>query len=310
MPTLSSGFIIEETFSLKPLTSWLVGGTADFCALPTTVEQLQEAWAWALSKGLPVTVLSGGTNVLVSDKGVRGLVIALKNFVGAIAHSRDGRFSIECFSGTSKSELLKLFLKAKLEPALFLAGIPGDVGGGVAMNAGVGEKFGPREFTEIVDWIEVLRPSVSRDGSFAGFDTVRFAHDDLEWSYRHCEGWKPGIITRVGISWPLDVSPDVLARVRSANQIRLSKQPLDMPSCGSVFRNPEGHTSGRLIEAAGLKGFSVGGAMVSPKHANFIVNTGDSTAADMHAVIEHVKATVLAKDGIALRTEVVYLGEF
>ncbi len=324
---------IEAGARLAPLTSWRVGGVADHLATPTDLGELEAAVAWARERRLPVTVLSGGTNVLVSDRGVRGLTICLRKFsglssrvvrsppprrrpayppresdvdppVGATSPS-GGRLEIECLSGTSKAELLKVFLKHKLQPALFLAGLPGDVGGGVAMNAGVGERIAPREFVEITDWVEVLR--WEPDGAFR---TVRFEAADLDWSYRHCEGWEPGIITRVGLSWDLDGTPGVLSEVRQANLARARKQPLDMPSCGSVFVNPPGTSAGKEIEAAGLKGFAIGGAKVSEKHANFIVNFDEATAGDIAAVIGHVQRTVFEKTGFRLRTEVVYLGEW
>ncbi len=320
---LDSGFLIEENISLKSFTSWLVGGSADLLAQPKTPDQLREVYAWGLAQKLPISILGGGTNVLVSDQGVRGLTIALKKFSSAIVtlsdvanlgtstgsgsdqkslnESRGPRLEIEALSGTSKSELLKIFLKYKLEPALFLAGLPGDIGGGIAMNAGVGEMMKPREFVELTDWVEVLKS----DGGVA-----RYLRSDLKWSYRHCSGWEPGIIMRVGLSWPLEPSVDILDRVRAANKVRLSKQPLDMPSCGSVFMNPAGLKSGQLIESVGLKGFSIGGAQVSPKHANFIVNTGASTAQDIHAVITHVQKTVFAKMSVQLKAEVAYLGEW
>ncbi len=321
--TLPSGLTLEENVSLKSFTSWLVGGSADLLAQPQTADQLREVYAYALAQKIPITVLGGGTNVLISDQGIRGLTIALKKFSSAIvstsapAHpavggesvsdrltlneSKGPRLEIECLSGTSKSELLKIFLKHKLEPALFLAGLPGDVGGGIAMNAGVGEMMKPREFVELTDWVEVLKP----DGG-----VTRYSRADLQWSYRHCVGWQPGIIMRVGLSWPLEPQDDVLERVRAANKVRLSKQPLDQPSCGSVFVNPESHKSGQLIESCGLKGFAIGGAQVSTKHANFIVNTGGATAADIHAVIDHVQKAVLAKSSVTLTTEVVYLGDW
>ena len=169
------------------------------------------------------------------------------------------------------------------------------------MNAGVAEKMTPREFVEFTDWFEVLKP----DGSIR-----RYLREDVEWAYRHCNGWQPGIIARVGLSWPLEPSADVLERVKAANKVRLTKQPLDLPSCGSVFKNPPGTSSGREIEAAGLKGFSIGGAQVSVKHANFIVNTGDASARDVDGVIKHVQKTVRLKAGIELKTEVVYLGDW
>jgi UDP-N-acetylmuramate dehydrogenase len=292
---------IEENVSLKSLTSWLVGGTADFLARPRAIEDLRACLAWAAERSLPVSVLSGGSNVLVSDDGVRGLTLSLRKFSSATVNVCEDRLEIECLSGTSKSELLKIFLKHKLEPALFLAGLPGDVGGGIVMNAGVSEQMKPREFVEFTDWFEVLKP----DGGIR-----RYMRDEVQWAYRHCNGWQPGIITRVGLSWPLVPSTDVLERVKAANKMRLTKQPLDMPSCGSVFKNPPGTSSGREVEAAGLKGFSIGGAQVSMKHANFIVNTGEATAREIDAVIKHVQTVVRAKAGIELKTEVVYLGDW
>ena len=298
--------LIQKNVPLAPLTSWIVGGPAEYYAQPKTVEELKEVYAWGESQRLPITVLGGGTNVLINDSGIKGLVIALKSLAGSQvmntiqkAGSKD-RVVIECLAGTSKSELLKQFSKHKLVPALFLAGLPGDVGGGIAMNAGVGEMITPREFNEITDWVEVMRPQT--------YELVRFNKNDLNWSYRHCEGWGPGIITRVGISWPNEPDDDVLNKVRNANKVRLSKQPLDMPSCGSVFVNPPGHKSGQLIEQCGLKGFAIGGAKVSEKHANFIVNFDNAKASDIDAVIKHVQKGVKDKVGVELKTEVVYLG--
>lgn len=308
---LSSGLTIERNITLAPFTSWLVGGTADYAVQPKTIDEVREALEWAKAHAMPVTLLGGGTNSLVSDRGVRGLTVLLRKLSGSQVEERETnegekRLIIECLAGTSKSELLKTFLKHKLEPALFLAGLPGDVGGGVVMNAGVGEMMKPREFVEITDWIEVLR----WDDSKQSFVVIRIQAGDLKWSYRHCEGWRPGVIVRVGLSWPLNPQADILARVKQANQIRLTKQPLDMPSCGSVFVNPEGFKSGQLVEQVGLKGFAIGGAKVSEKHANFIVNFNSATASDIHQVIQHVQKTVYEKSGVHLRTEVVYTGDW
>lgn len=305
---LPSGLTIEPNVKLAPLTSWKVGGAAEYLVLPTTVDELKEALKWAHQQRFETTILGGGTNVLISDSGIRGLTIALPKLVGAKVEEHEtpnGRvLNLECLAGTSKSELLKIFLKHRLEAALFLAGIPGDVSGGVVMNAGVGEMFKPREFVEITDWVEVLR----WDEQSQDFAVVRLAAQDLKWSYRHCQGWQPGVICRVGLSWPLRPVEDIVARVKQANHIRLSKQPLDLPSCGSVFVNPPGYKSGQLIESAGLKGYTVGGAKISEKHANFLVNFNNASAQDVHAVIEHVKKTVRSLHGVELRTEVVYLG--
>lgn len=293
--------LIQEKISLAPYTSWLVGGSADFFCLPTSVEQLQEALLWAKNEAHPVAILGGGSNVLISDQGIMGLTICLKNLSGVIVEEEQPFLKLNVLSGTSKSELLKIFLKYKLSPALFLAGIPGDVGGGVVMNAGVAEQFTPREFCELTDWIEVLKP----DGSF-----VRIGSDDINWSYRHSSGWRPGVITRVGLKWENQPDVTIMDRVREANKTRLLKQPLDMPSCGSVFKNPQGYRAAQLVDRCGLKGFAVGGAQVSTKHANFIVNTGKATAKDIWMTIQHVQRVVLQAEGIQLQTEVVRMGEW
>lgn len=296
--------IIQENVQLAEYTSWMVGGNADFFCLPQTIDELKKALLWANDQNHPVTILGGGTNVLVSDRGVRGLTICLRRFSGHELDQRDGRLHITALAGTAKSELLKIFLKHKLAPALFLAGLPGDVGGGIVMNAGVAEMLTPREFVEITDWVEVLR---FENGHF---HFHRFDKHEIDWKYRHSFGWQPGIITRVGLSWELVPDADILEKVKQANRTRLQKQPLDMPSCGSTFINPEGHKAAQLIDSCGLKGFTIGGAQVSLKHANFVVNLGEAKADDMWAVINHIKNEVLAKTGVKLKTEVVLVGDW
>ncbi|HRO67266.1 MAG TPA: UDP-N-acetylmuramate dehydrogenase [Pseudobdellovibrionaceae bacterium] len=295
---------IQRNVSLKDYTSWLVGGEAEYFCLPQTEEELEEALRFAKDEKIPWTVLSGGTNVLVSDEGIEGLVICLRKFAGVRIQESPDFLRLECLAGTGKSELLKIFLKQKLAPALFLAGIPGDVGGGVVMNAGVAESFVPREFHEIVEWVEVLR----EEG--AELRRLRLRKDEIQWSYRHSSGWQPGIVVKAGLIWENKPEPEILRKVRDANKVRLSKQPLDLPSCGSVFVNPAGYKSAQLIDGCGLKGYQVGGAQVSLKHANFIVNVGGAKARDILSVIEHVQKTVKARKGVDLQTEVVRLGPF
>lgn len=290
---------IKKNVGLAQYTSWLIGGPADFFVQPQSLDEIKKCIQWAADNHHPITVLGGGSNVLISDKGIRGLVIHLSKFTGTIIEEKEGRLHIFSLSGTPKSELLKIFLRYKLAPALFLAGLPGDVAGGVVMNAGVAELYSPREFNEIVDWIRVLR----------GQTIHTYTRDQLKWSYRHCEGWKPGVIVEVGISWPLLRDDSVLEKVREANTNRLKKQPLDKPSCGSVFINPEGGKSGQIIDSCGLKGFKIGNAQVSEKHANFIVNLGSATATDTRKLIEYVQKTVKEKTGFNLKTEVVFLGD-
>jgi UDP-N-acetylmuramate dehydrogenase len=292
---------ISKNVNLAEYTSWLVGGNADNFCLPETLEDLKEAITYSKANNLPITLFGGGTNVLVSDDGIAGLTICLRRLSKISSFEQDGKLHIEAYAGTAKSELLKTFLKQKLAPALFLAGLPGDVGGGVVMNAGVAEAFVPREFMDFVDWVEVMTLDL---------ETIRLQKSQLNIKYRHTDGWQPHIIVNVGMSWPLEKDLTILDRVREANKTRLTKQPLDMPSCGSVFKNPEGHKAAQLIDSSGLKGYRVGDAQVSLKHANFIVNLEKATAKNIWDVITHVKSTVEKEKNVQLTTEVVRLGRW
>ncbi len=292
---------ILKNVKLAEFTSWQIGGPAENFCLPTNLIELKEALAFAKKNQMAITVLGGGSNVLISDDGIRGLVICLKKFSEIKSEIKNERLHIECLAGTTKSELLKLFLKLQLEPALFLAGLPGDVGGGVVMNAGVAEDFKPREFMELVDAIDVIT-----------FDQEikKINKSDLRIRYRHTDGWQPHIVANVYMSWPMQISPQILQKVRDANKVRLTKQPLEWPSCGSVFKNTAHHKAAQLIDQCGLKGFRLGDAQVSTKHANFIVNLGSATATDTWNVILHVQKIVKEQRLVELSTEVVRLGQW
>jgi UDP-N-acetylmuramate dehydrogenase len=301
----------EQNVLLKPYTSWQVGGFADWFCQPQNHSEVEAALMFAIARALPWSVLGGGSNLLVSDQGVEGVVIHLGLLKSVNVMTRDEHLIIDCHAGTAKSEILKIFLKYKLAPALFLAGIPGDVGGGIVMNAGVSESFKPKEFGEIVDSFSVIKVEHNQ------LIHKNYTHDDIHWTYRHTQGWQPGLITNVRLKWPLriasnlvagEANKDILQAVRAANQNRLAKQPLDKPSCGSVFVNPEGHKAAQLIDQCGLKGYSVGDAMVSTKHANFIVNNGNATAKEIQQVMQHVQNVVLERFSILLKSEVVWLG--
>jgi len=295
---------ILERQPLRELNWWKVGGEAEFFALPRTIDELREAYVWAGARGLPVHVLSAGSNVLLPDGVLKGLVISVHALVGVEKiETVDGHVQIVALAGTPKSDLAKYFLQNKLAPAIFLTGIPGDVGAGVVMNAGIGESRTPREFCEIVSEVEVLRPPVE-----GRCDLVRVPASQIRWEYRRSTGWQPGIIVRVVVRWPAVADVEVMTAVREQTRKRVSTQPLDLPNCGSVFRNPLGHKAAQLIQGAGLKGFRVGGAAVSTKHANFIVNDQGATSADILAVIDHVRSEVFKQSGVQLETEVVRLG--
>ena len=292
---------ISRNVSLKDLTSWLVGGEVDYFCLPKTIDEIKECLRFSKEKSIPYFILGGGSNVLISDEKINALCICLKDFNGKLVEENNSEIKVICESGVSKSDLLKVFLKSKSAAAMMMAGIPGDVGGGVVMNAGVAENFQPREFYELVQSIKVLKEDLSIQEYYC---------EDLTWSYRHSEGWKPGIIVEVVLKTSKNDLPDIMEKVRQANKIRLSKQPLDKPSCGSVFRNPEGYKAAQLIDQNGLKGLTFGQAQVSTKHANFIVNLGQAKAIDIDQLIKHVQKVIKEKTQVELQTEVVRIGNF
>ncbi len=301
--------LIKTHVVLAPLTSWRVGGPAQFFASPESQEQLKQVFDWAHKNQLPLTVLGGGSNVLISDAGVDGLVLSLRQLSGIEIQEKNSsddpdRLCLTVGAGTHKSQLLRVFLQHQLSPALFLSGLPGDVGGGVVMNAGVSEARHPREFGELVDWVEVLRWHEGKS------QKIKIEKAKLHWSYRHSEGWQPGVIMQVGISWPNQPEAQMAEKVREVNKLRLIKQPLDKPSGGSVFKNPHPHSAGALIDRCGLKGLSVGGAQVSERHANFIVNFNHASAQDIHQLIHQVRDAVKKRFDISLETEIVYMGRW
>ncbi len=259
---------------------------------------MKEAVNYATSNKLSITVLGSGSNVLIPDQGLQGLVICTKKFRGIEAETRNGRLHVTAMAGEPKFSLAKIFIKENLPPAIFLSGLPGDVGGGIVMNAGIAEKIEPREFVGMTDWIEVLRDD----------KVIRFQRDELQWSYRHCIGWEPGIIVRAGFSWSTqDRDESIKDKAAAFSKTRKDRQPLEMPSCGSTFVNPPGTSAGKLIEESGLKGFQIGDAQVSLKHANFLVNLGNAKASEFKSLIEHIQKTVSNKYGIELKTEVKFL---
>ncbi len=294
---------IQRNKDLKNHTSWKVGGSAQFYCAPRTEDQLEQALVYSGEKKLPYFILGGGTNTLISDEGVKGLVIHTYKLTGTEITSDGKKVVIKALAGTPKSDVLKHFLKYRLWPAVFLAGLPGDMAGGVVMNAGISHKVSPKEFVEIVESFDVM--FLMEKGKV---EKKTFQKKDIQWFYRKTQGWQPGVITSVCVSWPNQPDERVLEAVRAGNRKRKKTQPLDQPSCGSVFKNPKGHRAGQLIEATGLKALGVGGAKISEKHANFIINTGCATASDIHELMEEVKRRVFEKFQIKLISEVVYLG--
>ena len=277
---------------LRKHTSWRVGGPADVFYAPTSVAELRGVLA-ELPAATPVHWLGLGSNLLVRDGGIRGAVIATSSLPRELERLDDRR--VRASAGLACMLLAKRCVRWQLGPAAFFAGIPGTVGGALAMNAGA---FGGETWTHVEGVTTIDRRGVVRERPRADFEigyrTVRGAADEwflgATFRFEHDEASS------------MDAIKEMLARRNAA-------QPLGTPSCGSVFRNPEGDFAGRLIEQAGQKGRRIGGAMVSDKHANFILNMGNATAADIEGLITEVRTAVEKTSGVRLELEVRVIGE-
>ncbi len=282
---------------LARYTSWRAGGRADLAYVPADRDDLA-----LFVRQLPifeaVTVLGLGSNVLVRDGGVRGAVILLHNPGGALAVA-DGLIYAD--AGLACPKLARFAARHACAGAEFLAGVPGTVGGALAMNAGC---YGDETWSHVAKVELVLR-----DGSFAVRTPADYAIGYR--SVKRADG-RPaeGIFTAAWFRFSPGDRETSLARIRELLARRIATQPLELPNAGSVFRNPPGDHAARLIEGAGLKGFAIGGARVSEKHANFIVNPQRlARAEDIEALIEHVRRVVAAKTGVMLELEVRIIGE-
>ncbi len=275
-------------------TSMRIGGPADAFATPGDRSELARLLAVCATHRLAHQVLGNGFNTLVLDGGIDGVVIQLGRFKRIDA---TGETSVRAEAGVSHARLTRFCVERGLAGLEFGAGIPGTIGGWTAMNAGIGE----REVKDVARAVEVMSPTGER--------IARLPASKLRFHYRRLEGLAPGSIV-LSTDFAVERSSSETVRAEIARHLsrRSSTQPLDIPSCGSVFKNPTGDFAGRLIEAAGLKGIRAGGAEVSTVHANFIVNRGGATAADVIALIERVRAVVHAQSGVLLEPEVRIVG--
>lgn len=284
---------VREPLSKK--TWWRVGGPADVFLEVPDLETLRTVGAVAREAGAPLTVLGNASNLLVSDKGIRGIVVRLGGDLTR-ADEESGR-RVRLGGGVKLVGLMKRAEREGWSGLELFAGIPGTVGGAVRMNAGTA-------LGEVSDRLLDVTVLLA-DGADA-----TLARDELRMAYRHCELPAGAIVVAARLQ--LTDEDPVAAWKRAAEHLeyRARTQPIDVPTCGSTFRNPPGDRAGRLIESSGLKGLTIGGAQVSPKHANFLVNLGDATASDLRALIERVQAEVLARAGVTLEPEVHLAGEW
>lgn len=275
-------------------TSWRVGGPADRYFEPADRDDLIR-FVRSLPPDEPLTWVGLGSNLLVRDGGVRGTVISLHGCLDRIELGSDGRVCAE--AGAHCARLAKFCAKAGFAGSAFFVGIPGTVGGALAMNAGA---HGGETWRQVVA-AEVLY----RNGRVSWEPPETFAP-----AYRHVD-LPSGFAGFLGACFAF--APDTEGRagqqMKDWLETRRRTQPVGRPSCGSVFRNPDGDHAARLIEQAGLKGFRIGGAVVSDLHANFILNEGAASAADIERLIDHVRETVRARHGVDLWPEVRVIGE-
>ncbi len=291
-----TGCVIKAHYPLANLTTFKVGGPAEWFASPRSVSELQACVQWADAEGLSITRLGAGSNLLISDRGLPGLVICTR-YLRQAEFDDSGRVTVA--AGMPMATLAWKVAKRGWKGLVWTVGIPGTVGGAVVMNAGA---HGSDTQTILVN-IEVLNP----DGSL---ETL--TPEQLQFKYRTSVLQSdPRIVTQATFQLEPGYDPAVVRAETSADlEQRRSTQPYHLPSCGSVFRNPKPKSAGWLIEQSGLKGFMVGQAQVAECHANFILNCGGATATDIFKLIRHIQATVDDKWSLQLRPEVQILGDF
>ncbi len=293
--------ILDETmvFPMEPMskhTTFRIGGPADLLLTPESIEQVQRLCQLFRSENIPYLVLGNGSNVLVGDQGIRGVVIQLGN---RFAQCRVDGNVITAQAGIKLSRLAGVALEHQLAGIEFAAGIPGTFGGALFMNAGA---YGG-EMSRVVKSVSYL----DTEGN-----VKEVSVEDCAFGYRTSIFTKNQDFIVLGgtVELTKGETAEIRAKMDDFSERRVSKQPLHLPSAGSTFKRPEGHFAGKLIQDAGLMGFRVGGASVSEKHAGFVVNDQGATAKDVRDLMEAVQKKVMDAYGVMLEPEVRFLGEF
>ena len=278
---------------MRQYTTLRLGGPADWLVFPRSGEEITEIFAEAREAGLPVTVIGHGSNLLVMDGGIRGVVIRVEKNMRAI---RVEGTRIVAQAGAMLGTVAVAAAEAGLTGLEFASGIPGTVGGGVTMNAGA---YGG-EMAQVVTRVNGVYPNGTR---------VSLAAEEMRFGYRTSliQGTDL-VVTEVTFDLQEGDPAEIRAKMSELNAKRAEKQPLDVPSAGSTFKRPEGYYASALIDQCGLKGYSIGDAMVSMKHAGFLVNTGSSSA-DFKALMDKVQSIVEERAGVHLEPEIRVLGE-
>jgi len=291
---LAFGARLETQRSLADLTSFRIGGPADWFVTVESEAELMTAMAAAHRYEIPVMCLGAGTNLLVSDRGVRGLVVKLSESFGRIIIKG---FEVTVGAAMQFGEMVETVVDRGLAGLEFGEGIPGTVGGGLVMNAGA---FGG-EMARVVTLVH----GVTIDGLARAL-----TKDEVNFAYRRTDLPPRFVITRVDFMLAYGDREELRARVMDLRSKRAARQPHGLPNAGSVFKNPPGNFAGRLLESVGLKGARMGGAAFSGQHANFIVNLGGARADEVRALIDLARERVMESTGVKLEPEVRLIGEW
>ena len=290
---LSSNIKIDEPMSLH--TSFKVGGPADFFITPKSIKELANIYKFCKKENIPAFVMGKGTNILVSDKGIRGVVIRVGDNLSNFTFKEN---MLDAEAGVDLAVISKAAAEKNLAGLEFSCGIPGSLGGAVIMNAGA---YGG----EIKD-ILVNTTYMNENG-----DIEKISTKDHKFRYRSSVlQERKGIVLKSQLKLFEGKKENIEKTMEELTYLRKTKQPLDKPSAGSVFKRPEGYYAGKLIEDSNLKGFQIGGAQVSNLHCGFIINKGNASSDDIINLINHIKGTVQDKFGVYLETEVKIVGEF
>ena len=296
---LESG-VLQQQVPLANFTTWRVGGPAQWLAEPNDAEQCLALLQWAQAEDLKTRVIGAGSNLLIADAGLPGLTICLRRLQGSQLDAESGQ--VKALAGEPLPTLARRAARLGLHGLEWAVGIPGTVGGAAAMNAGAqgGSTADCLTAVEVID--QSLKDSVKT--------TTTLSNADLAYDYRQSllQGSDRLVVAAQFQLEPGHDAKELMRKTSGNLSHRTTTQPYQWPSCGSVFRNPEPEKAGQLIEGLGLKGRRIGGAEVSPVHANFIVNVGDATADDIRALIDLVQNEVERMHGITLHPEVKRLG--
>jgi len=293
---LLDGLTIKKFEPMTNFTTWRIGGPAEFFAEPQNINEIQSLIHWSKEKQIEFRVIGAGSNLLINDLGMKGLTICLKKLHGYKLDQNDGL--IEAFGGENIPSLTRKAAKAGLHGLEWAVGIPGTVGGAVVMNAGA-------QGGSISDYVVSVKVL-----PINGEKAFEIKREDLSYSYRKSRLQHEKLVV---ISAKFKLEPGynykkILDKTNSNLNQRKNTQPYHLPSCGSVFRNPEPYKAGKLIEELGLKGMRIGGAEISKMHANFIVNQGNATAQDVNNLIVLIQEKIKKAYGLKLHPEVKRLG--